>query len=77
MMPKDRNGNASQTRWFGVDAKNCLIHSPNRLVVLLGVENTVVVDTPDALLVANLQRSQQVRELVEALSRERLNSYTS
>jgi hypothetical protein len=27
-------------------AKNCLIHAPDRLVVLLGLENTVVVDTP-------------------------------
>jgi mannose-1-phosphate guanylyltransferase len=77
MLPKDRNGNASQSRWLGLDAKNCLIHAPNRLVVLLGVENTVVVDTPDALLVADLQRSQEVRELVDALNRERLNLYTT
>ncbi len=77
MMPKDRNGNTSQTRWLGVDTKNCLIHAPNRLVVLLGIENTVVVDTPDALLVADLERSQEVREVVDALNRERLNSYTT
>jgi hypothetical protein len=47
------------------------------LVVLLGIENTVVVDTPDALLVADLERSQEVREVVDALNRERLNSYTT
>jgi mannose-1-phosphate guanylyltransferase len=77
MTPKDRNGNASQSRWLGVDTKNCLIHAPNRLVVLLGLENTVVVDTPDALLVADLERSQEVRQVVDALNRERLNSYTT
>ncbi|HEX7231875.1 MAG TPA: mannose-1-phosphate guanylyltransferase [Candidatus Binatia bacterium] len=77
MSTKDRNGNASQSRWVGVDTRNCLIHAPNRLVVLLGVENTVVVDTPDALLVANLERSQEVREVVDALNRERLSSYTT
>ena len=77
MMPKDRNGNAGQSRWLGVDTNNCLIHAPNRLVVLLGVENTVIVDTPDALLVADLQRSQEVREVVDALNRERLHSYTT
>ena len=77
MTPKDQNGNASQTRWLGVDAKNCLIHAPNRLVVLLGLKNTVVVDTSDALLVADLERSQEVREVVDALNRERLSSYTT
>jgi hypothetical protein len=77
MMPKDRNGNASQSRWLGIDTKSCLIHAPNRLVVLLGLRNTVIVDTPDALLVADLQRSQEVREVVDALNRERLSSYTT
>jgi mannose-1-phosphate guanylyltransferase len=77
MMPKDRNGNASQSRWLGIDTKNCLIHAANRLVVLLGLRNTVIVDTPDALLVADLQRSQEVREVVDALNRERLSSYTT
>ena len=77
MSPRDRNGNVSQSRWLGVDTKNCLIHAPNRLVVLLGVDNTVVVDTPDALLVANLERSQEVREVVDALNREGLTSYTT
>jgi mannose-1-phosphate guanylyltransferase len=43
----------------------------------LGLRNTVIVDTPDALLVADLQRSQEVREVVDALNRERLSSYTT
>ena len=77
MMMKDRDGNATQGRWLGVDAKNCLIHAPDRLVVLLGVENAVIVDTPDALLVADLERSQEVRELVDALNRGGLASYTA
>ncbi|HEY7217655.1 MAG TPA: sugar phosphate nucleotidyltransferase [Candidatus Binatia bacterium] len=77
MSPKDAAGNASQGRWLGVGAKNCLIHAPDRLVVLLGVENAVVVDTPDALLVGDLNRSQEVRDLVDALNRQGLRSYTT
>ena len=50
-----------------------VIHALGRL----GVQSTVIVDTPDALLVADLERSQEVREVVEALNRERLNSYTT
>ena len=63
-------------RWLGLGAKNCLIHAPDRLVVLLGLENAVVVDTPDALLVGDLDRSQEVRDLVDALHRQGLGSYT-
>ena len=51
----------------GTRAKNCLIHAPDRLVVLLGIDDAVVVDTPDALLVGDSRRSQEVRDLVDAL----------
>ncbi|HWH78395.1 MAG TPA: hypothetical protein VNT76_13530, partial [Candidatus Binatus sp.] len=57
-------------------AKNCLIHSPDRLIVLLGIENAVVVDSPDALLVGDLRRSQEVRELVDELKRQGLGHLT-
>jgi mannose-1-phosphate guanylyltransferase len=76
MMHRDDNGNAAQGKWLGLGAKNCLIHAPDRLVVLLGIEGVVVVDTPDALLVGDLKRAQEVRELVEELKRKGLGSYT-
>jgi mannose-1-phosphate guanylyltransferase len=72
MMPKDAHGNAGNGRWLQLGAKNCLIHSPDRLIVLLGIENAVVVDTADALLVGDLSRSQEVRELVGELQRQGL-----
>ena len=77
MMQKDRNGNASRGPWVGLGTKNSLIHASNRLVVLLGMENTVVVDTPDAVLVGDLRRSQEVRDIVEELNRKGLGSYTA
>ena len=76
MMQKDNNGNASQGRWLGFGTKNSLIHAPNRLVVLLGMDNAVVVDTPDALLVGDLSRSQEVRDIVDELNGKGLSSYT-
>jgi len=76
MMHKDAHGNAGHGRWLQLGAKNCLIHSPDRLIVLLGIENAVVVDTPDALLVGDLSRSQEVRELVDELQRQGLGRYT-
>jgi mannose-1-phosphate guanylyltransferase len=76
MMHQDSLGNAGNGRWLGFGAKNCLVHAPDRLVVLLGLENTVVVDTPDALLVGDLNRSQEVRELVEELKKKGYGAYT-
>jgi len=76
MMHKDALGNAGKGRWIAMGAKNCLVHAPDRLVVLLGLENTVVVDTPDALLVGDLNRSQEVRELVEELKKKGYGAYT-
>jgi len=76
MMDKDAHGNAGNGRWLQLGAKNCLIHSPERLVVLLGIDNAVIVDTPDALLVGDLNRSQEVRELVDELKRQGLGHLT-
>jgi len=76
MMGKDAHGNAGNGRWVQVGAKNCLIHSPDRLVVLLGIDNAVVVDTPDAILVGDLNRSQEVRDIVDELHRQGLGHYT-
>ena len=76
MLPHDQNGNAGNGKWLTRGAKNSLIHAEDRLVVLLGVEDTVVVDTPDALLVGNIKRSQEVRELVEDLNNRGYGAYT-
>ena len=76
MMDKDVHGNAGNGRWMQIGAKNCLIHSADRLVVLLGIANAVVVDTPDAILVGDLNRSQEVRDIVDELQRQGMGSYT-
>ena len=75
-MHRDHDGNAGNGKWLGLGAKNCLIHAQDRLVVLLGVQDAVVVDTPDALLVGDLKRSQEVRELVEELRQKGYGPYT-
>jgi mannose-1-phosphate guanylyltransferase len=76
MMRRDAQGNAGNGKWLGFGAKNCLVHAPDRLVVLLGVEDAVIVDTPDALLIADLKRSQDVRELVDDLKKQGYGAYT-
>lgn len=76
MLPQDSRENVGLGKWLGYHAKGCLVYSPRRLVTLLGTQGIVVVDTPDALLVADMKRSQEVRELVEELKRKGYSRYT-
>lgn len=76
LLPRDKKRNAAVGKWLGVESAGCLVYSPHRLVALLGIRDTVIVDTPDALLVANIKRAQEVRELVEKLKRSSYGRYT-
>ena len=49
------------------DARNCYVQSPHRIVGLVGVSDLIVVDTPDAVLVANRDRAQDVKQIVAQL----------
>ena len=49
---------------------NSYVRANNRLVVTLGVDNMIVVDTDDALLVANRENVQDIKAIVEQLSKE-------
>jgi mannose-1-phosphate guanylyltransferase len=68
-LPKDKNGNAAMGQWLGIDSRGCLVYSRNRLVVLIGMQGVTVVDTPDALLVGDINRAQDIREAVSRLER--------
>ena len=68
-------GNAVRGRALAVDSRGCVVDSPRRLVALLGVEDLVVIDTPDAILVCRKDRAQDVRLVVEELRRRGLERY--
>ena len=50
------------------DTHDCYIRSPDRLVGTVGVDNLIVIDTPDALLIADRTRAQDVRRLYAKLA---------
>jgi mannose-1-phosphate guanylyltransferase len=66
---KDENGNAVRGDFIGIDAENSLIHSPGKLVALVGVRDLLVVETNDALLICRRGSSQDVRKVVEAIEK--------
>ena len=66
--PHDEQGNyVSRGEAILEDAAGCYVHSEKALVSALGVENLVIVDTPDALLVADKSRAQDVSKIVSRL----------
>ena len=67
LAPTDANGNRVQGEAVLVDTKDCYVRSEDRLVAALGVHNLLVVDTPDALLVAERGRAQDVKNVVQRL----------
>ena len=67
---KDADNNVLQGDVMAVATRNTLAISQSRLVTLVGLEDAVVVETPDAVLVAHKSKMQQVKEVVARLKRE-------
>jgi mannose-1-phosphate guanylyltransferase len=72
---KDQNGNVINGRPILKDVKNTLIETGQRAVAVIGVDNLIVVDTPDALLICNRDNSQDVKWVVEKLKRDNLEKH--
>lgn len=63
----DRNGNTERGDVHSVDTENCVLLSEGRLLTTVGVRNLIVIATPDAVLVADKSKAQDVKTLVAEL----------
>ena len=70
VLPKDAQGNVAQGDVLLHDCNNTLVMSEHRLVACVGVEDMVVVETPDAILVAHMKETQHVKKVVDSLKRQ-------
>ena len=74
---KDADGNVLQGDVCVIDSRHNLVHAAHRLVATLGCEHLAIVETADAVLVADKRRTEAVKAVVDWLSRqnrdERLN----
>jgi mannose-1-phosphate guanylyltransferase/mannose-6-phosphate isomerase len=74
-LPKDAEGNAIVGDVLLRDTYNSLVKSTSRLVTLIGVQDLVVIETSDAVMVANLSRSQDVKHIVATLRKSGRNEH--
>lgn len=74
--PKDDKGNALHGDVLITESSNSLVHASSRLVALAGVENLVVIETADAVLVADRSRCQDVKQIVSLLNQQSREEHT-
>jgi mannose-1-phosphate guanylyltransferase/mannose-6-phosphate isomerase len=76
VLPKDDLGNAHLGDVLTTNSRNTLVHASSRLVSLVGVENLIIIETPDAILVADKTRSQDVKHIVTQLQKTKREEHT-
>jgi mannose-1-phosphate guanylyltransferase len=68
----DSNKNVSQGDVILIDSKDSFVSGMSgRLVACLGIDNCIVIDTDDALLVADMKKSQEIRKIVDRLIKDK------
>jgi mannose-1-phosphate guanylyltransferase / mannose-6-phosphate isomerase len=75
-LPKDAAGNATVGDALVADSHNTLVHATSRLVSVVGLDDAVVIETPDAVLVASREKSQDVKTIVTRLGKEQRGEQT-
>lgn len=75
LAPPDLNGNSTQGDVFLHEVQNCYLHSEDRIIAAVGIRDLIVVDTPDALLVAEKSHVQDVKQIVTQLKSAGHESY--
>jgi mannose-1-phosphate guanylyltransferase len=73
LLDKDSaDGNVFLTPGYALDARRNLISCPGKIAALIGVDDLIIVDTPDALLICPRDRAQDVGKIVKWLEAQKL-----
>ncbi|MCP9455876.1 MAG: mannose-1-phosphate guanylyltransferase/mannose-6-phosphate isomerase [Nitrospira sp.] len=72
---RDVLGNVIQGDVYAHDTRNALLISKHRLIATVGLDDVIVVETPDAVLIAHKNRAQDVKEIVNRLKQERRSEH--
>lgn len=73
---RDAAGNSVRGEVVEIDAKDCVVSAGERLVVLVGTRDLIVVDAGDAVLVCDREHAQAIRNVPAELRRRRLERFT-
>ena len=68
---QDQDGNVTSGDTLLTNSKNSLVHASSRLVSAVGVENLIIIETADAVMVADRKNSQDVKHIVNQLESQK------
>jgi mannose-1-phosphate guanylyltransferase/mannose-6-phosphate isomerase len=68
---RDGDGNSLRGKAVAMDARNVLIRTDDQLTAVVGLDNIIVVTTPDAVLVVDAAQADKVKHLVDRLKAEK------
>jgi mannose-1-phosphate guanylyltransferase/mannose-1-phosphate guanylyltransferase/mannose-6-phosphate isomerase len=74
-LEKDENNNVLKGDVFTLDTTNSYIESGEKMVATIGIHDLIIVNTEDALLVCNNEKTQDVKKIVEYLKKEKREEY--
>lgn len=75
LLPADEQGNRISGQICLHDVTHCTISSENRLIGAVGIDHLLIIDTPDALLVADQARAQDVKHIYAQLKQDNHETY--
>jgi len=65
--PTNEFGNVMHGNLITVDTKNCILQGGEKLIATVGVQNLIVVDTPDAILICQKENAEDIKKVLENL----------
>jgi len=71
---KNEEGNVIEGNIITKNTKNCYLRSEKRLITTIGIENLVVIETSDAILVADMRQAQEIKEIVNILQKKNISA---
>ena len=73
--PKDKNNNVFIGHVLDEGSKNSFVYASSKLVATIGLEDTVIVETEDAILACRKDRTQDVKKIYETLKKQNDNTH--
>lgn len=75
MKEADENGNVTYGQQVNIDTKDCIIYGDDKMIATIGLKDVIIVQTKDAVLICDKEKAQDVKCVVDELSKRNLEQY--
>jgi mannose-1-phosphate guanylyltransferase len=68
LFPADGQGNITKADHIGLETNECIIYSADKFIATIGIHNTIIVESGDAILVCAKDKAQDVKKIADMLN---------